>query len=243
MIPWFEWRVWHLGPIPIQVWGLFVALGMLTSLAIIWRRNALLMDHAMWMIIGGLIGSRLFHVFFYEPGFYFRHPFAIAKVWQGGWSSFGGLAGAIAGFFAFAQAKQIARNAWLRIADTMSYAAVFGWMVGRLGCVMIHDHLGTPCNCFLDIKTPNGARLDMALLEILFMLPLGAWFFFTRKRARAPGWHTSILFIYYGALRFLLDFFRTGDARYLGLTPAQFFGILLVLFGAMLLIKNKNKNR
>jgi phosphatidylglycerol:prolipoprotein diacylglycerol transferase len=231
VIPWFQFEVWHLGPISIHAWGFFVALGMLLSLRILWRRDAALVDHALWMIIAGLIGSRLFHVFLYEPGFYFSHPLAIFKVWQGGLSSFGGLAGAIAGFFLFRKHQKKS----LITSDLMSYAAVFGWLVGRLGCVMIHDHPGRPCNCFLDIQTPYGPKLDMALLEILLMLPLAAWFYFTRKQARPAGWHTGVLFMYYGALRFLLDFLRTGDTRYFGLTPAQFFGILLVLVGAYLL--------
>lgn len=246
MIPWFRLEVWYIGPIPIRVWGLFVALGMLLALAILWHRGKggelkkeMLVDQALWMIIGGLIGSRLFHVFFYEPGFYFRHPFDILKIWHGGLSSFGGIAGAVVGFFAFVKAKNIARAAWLRIADIISYAAVFGWLVGRMGCVMIHDHLGVPCNCFLDIQTPQGTKLEMSMLEITLLLPLAIVFFLQRKTSRPEGWHTAVLFIYYGALRFILDFFRTGDTRYLWLTPAQFFSIFLALCGIML-IKKKN---
>ena len=32
LIPWFQYTVIHLGPIPIRVWGLFVALGMALAL-------------------------------------------------------------------------------------------------------------------------------------------------------------------------------------------------------------------
>lgn len=244
MIPWFQYDMVYLGPIPIRVWGFFVALGMLVALAILWHRGRggelkkeMLVDHALWMIICGLIGARVFHILFYEPEFYFRHPLEALKIWQGGLSSFGGLAGAAVGFFAFAKAKQLAKAGWQRIADLMSYAALYGWLVGRLGCVMIHDHPGAPCNCFIDLQTPDGPKLDMALLEIIFLLPLAVLFFVKRYKPMRDGWYTGMLFVYYGALRFFLDFLRTGDARYLGLTPAQFFGILLVFLGGFFLTR------
>ena len=76
----------------------------------------------------------------------------------------------------------------------------------------------------------------MAILEILGLIPLAIIFFVLRDRKKPAGWHTSILFIYYGVLRFILDFWRAtdivgSDVRYLGLTPAQYFAILLVFVG------------
>src|SRR3989338_4204799 len=233
MLPWFQFDTFFVGPIPIRVWGFFVALGMAAALGILWERGGekreQLIDHALWVIIGGLIGARLFHVIFYESGFYFSHPIEFFKIWHGGLSSFGGLAGGAVGFFLFAKKQSLAKEVIVRIADAMSYAAVFGWLVGRIGCVMIHDHPGTPCNCFLDLQTPQGPKLDMALVEIIFLLPLAILFLWKLEKRVHDGWHTAMLFLYYGALRFILDFFRTGDTRYLWLTPGQFFGILLIL--------------
>ena len=56
------------------------------------------------------------------------------------------------------------------------------------------------------------------------------------------GYYIITLFIYYGILRFILDFFRAtdivhADARYLGLTPGQYFGIVLTIVGLYILRK------
>lgn len=249
MIPWFRFTVFHFGPLPIQVWGCFVALGMLVAMMIIWRRSEQLglsrdtmLDLAVWLMIGGIIGARLFHIAFYEPGYYLANPLEMLKVWHGGLSSFGGLAGAGVAFWYFVWRRKIALAQLLPMADIFAFAAVFGWMIGRGGCFMIHDHMGAHSNCFLAIRSPDGPRLEMALLEIVGLIPLGILFFVCRKKKLPQGWYVGILFVYYGVLRFVLDFFRATDiinpdARYLGLTPAQYFAILLVGCGSWFLLK------
>lgn len=251
MLPWFQYTVVHIGPIPIQVWGFFVALGMLVTFGVLWFRyrgkeREMVLDIALWMVVSGFLGARLFHILFYEPRYYLSYLGDIFAVWHGGASSFGGIVGAGIGFFLFVYLKKIPKSSWISFADSISSAALFGWLVGRVGCVMIHDHLSGPCSgCFLSMKMSDGTtRLDMALLEIIGLLPLAILFFIVRKKILRPGWYTSALFIYYGIIRFVLDFWRAtdivgADVRYLGLTPAQYFAIILVLMGIVLYQKYK----
>ena len=172
----------------------------------------------------------------------------VIKIWQGGLSSFGGLFGAVLGFWLFLKRKKISfnkRNLYEQ-ADILSFAAVFGWMVGRLGCFSIHDHIGKLSSSQLAVNFPDGARLEMAFLEILYMIPLAVWFYMVRKKQKPAGWFLYILFVYYGILRFVLDFFRAidiahADVRYFGLTPAQYFALLLVFFGAVYFRKSKKQ--
>jgi prolipoprotein diacylglyceryltransferase len=59
---------------------------------------------------------------------------------------------------------------------------------------------------------------------------LMAGFFFTqRKKAHFKGWYVATFVIAYMPFRFAWDFLRAVDARYAGLTPGQWIGI--VLFG------------
>ncbi|KKW42033.1 MAG: Prolipoprotein diacylglyceryl transferase [Candidatus Magasanikbacteria bacterium GW2011_GWA2_56_11] len=253
MFPWFQYTVIYLGPIPIRVWGLFVAAGMLVALTIIYRRGRRLgmngehlLDHALWMIVLGIIFARLFHVFFYEPAYFLAQPAEMVKIWHGGLSSYGGFLGAVLGFLWYAKRRGVGKTSWIKIADLMSFAALFGWIVGRLGCVMIHDHLGRPCNCWLAIQTPDGPRLEMSILEILGLLPLAAVFVIARQQKKPDGWFLGVMLVYYGLLRFTLDFYRAvdlpnSDARYLGLTPAQYFSIIMAGFGISLLLKIRQK--
>ncbi len=248
MIPWFEWKTFSLGPLTLQVWGLFVALGMMVSILILLKRakklelNAdSLFNIAFYMIVSGILFARFFHIVFYEPALYFRYPAEIVKIWHGGLSSFGGLFGAAVAFVWFIR-KYSLRDKLFVVADALSFSAVFGWIIGRVGCFMIHDHLGAHSNCPLALQTPDGPRLEMAFLEIIGMIPLALLFYFSRNKRRGEGWYMAVLFVYYGVLRFILDFFRArdivgADTRFFGLTPGQYFAIVLTLLGAWQLRK------
>jgi phosphatidylglycerol---prolipoprotein diacylglyceryl transferase len=243
MIPWFQYNVVQLGPLPIQVWGTFVALGMMVSLYIIKKKadaqklnSEALLDLGFWMIISGVFFSRVFHVVFYEPQFFIQHPAELVKIWHGGLSSFGGVFGAGLAFYFLRKKYHVTKDIFWKVADIVGFSALFGWIIGRIGCVMIHDHMGKPCDCFLAIQTPDGPRLEMALLEILALLPLAIVFYVGRKTKKKEGWYARALFIYYGAIRFVLDFFRAtdiaqADVRYFGLTPAQYAAIVLIAIG------------
>ncbi|MFA5813163.1 MAG: prolipoprotein diacylglyceryl transferase [Patescibacteria group bacterium] len=251
MLPYFHLTIIHLGPLTIQIWGLIVALGMFLSLIILWYRGKKLgadveqlLDLTIWVIISGLIFSRVFHVVFYEPAYYFSAPLEMLKIWKGGMSSFGGIVGGALGFFWYVWRKKIAKQAIIPILDQICLAAIFGWIVGRFGCVLTHLHPGRLSDSFLAVKFPDGPRLDMAVIEILFLIPLAAVFFRLRNKKMFNGFFLSALLIYYGILRFILDFFRAtdlmgADARYLGLTPAQYFGILIAVVGVVLSFRAK----
>ena len=218
MIPWIHYNVINIGPLPIQVWGLFVAIGLIVSVAIITKRapkmglqKEQILDMVIWALFGGFIMSRIFHIALYEPGFYIANPLEMVKVWQGGLSSFGGVAGAALGILLYAKRKGIVIKTLLPTIDLLSFSALFGWIFGRIGCFLIHDHPGTLSHSFLAVKNPNGSRLDMAFLEILALLPLVVFFILTRKKKYPEGFYTAILFIYYGITRIVLDFFRATD--------------------------------
>lgn len=246
------YTVFHIGPVPIQFWGLFVALGMILTFLIIWKKGEKtglkiedVLDLGIYMLIGGFVGARLFHVVFYEPRYFLVHPFEILNFWEGGMSSFGGWFGAGFIFYFFGRRDKNIKDNFLKIADLFSFAFLFGWILGRVGCVMIHDHLGRISSSIFTVQTASGNRLEMAFLEILGLLPLAVTFLIFKNKKMPDGWFMGILFVYYSILRFVLDFFRAtdiqqADVRYLGLTPGQYFGILLGMAGIFLL---KRKDR
>ena len=46
-----------------------------------------------YLICGTIVGARLGHVLFYDPGYYFAHPWRFSEVWKGGLASHGGTLG------------------------------------------------------------------------------------------------------------------------------------------------------
>ncbi len=236
MIPYVEWKTIEFGPLTLQVWGIFVALGFLVgALAAGWlakRRGddaKIIYDLAAWMVIAGMIGGRLGHVLFYEFPYYVAHPLEVFAIWHGGLSMFGGLiACAVVGFY-YLKKKRI--DVW-RYADTAIFGLPFGIAIGRIGCFLIHDHPGTATDFALGVQYPDGVtRHDLGLYEVINDVLMVVVFLLLLRKKATVGYFLAIFSLWYGLFRFATDFLRTADTRYFVLTPGQYFGLLLALFG------------
>jgi len=123
-------------------------------------------------------------------------------------------------------------------ADLVASSFPVGWVFGRSGCSLAHDHPGMLSNAWFAVQYPGGARFDLGLYEMLLTVPLAVTFLFLMKRPRPPGFFLGIMCTAYAPTRFALDFLRVheaeygknADPRYGGLTPAQWG--CLVLLGA-----------
>lgn len=168
---------------------------------------------------------------------------AIVRVWEG-FSSTGGFIGGILGLWWF-YTRIRPRDLW-RFADLIAYGFPLGWIFGRLGCAVVHDHIGKPTDFFLGMAFPagygdvGGVRHELGFYEMLLTLPVFALFLWLGKKDQPPGTFMALYFITYAPTRFLLDFLRNDDlghqdARYFGLTPAQYGVIVMLGFGVWLL--------
>src|SRR5262245_45106315 len=59
-------------------------------------------DFILWVTLGIIVGGRTGYVLFYNPAFFFQHPDAILKLWEGGMSFHGGFLGCVAAVMLFA---------------------------------------------------------------------------------------------------------------------------------------------
>lgn len=243
MIPYFNFSVVAIGPVRFYTWGFFVGLGIVCALWMAYaraRRLGLstnrLIEWSVWAVVASFIGARLGHVFFYNWASFSEHPFTVFKIWQGGLSSFGGFLGVAIASLIYARIKKI--NFW-PYADVIMYGFPLGLGIGRLGCFLNHLHVGLPSSLPLAVAFPDGPRLDMGLLESLFGFALfTVYVFFERKRPQ-KNVYLPITMVIYGIVRFFLDFGRATDipnpdVRFIGLTPAQFGSILLVIGGVII---------
>lgn len=175
MIPYFQLTMFRLGPIPVQVWGLMVACGILAALFLfavrvrhhggdperVWRL-------ATPLLVGAFLGARIVHIVFYDVGFYRDNPGEILKIWHGGMSSLGGFIGAALGLW-YAKARQ--KWSWDEFVATYLDDGMLsfwlGWGIGRIGCFLIHDHPGTLTHFVGGVRYPGGVRHDLGLYESL----------------------------------------------------------------------------
>lgn len=244
MIPYFQANAFVIGPLTIQVWGLMVSIGILLGLIVSYhyaRRYFLseqvILDLALWSMVGGFIMARVFHVIFYAPEYYILHPSEVIYFWQGGASSVGGFIGALLAGYIFAKVKRFSLAELLPYLDIMALGFWMSWAVGRIGCFLIHDHPGTLSHSFLAVNFPDGARLDMGLLDSIlafFIFSISILSFKKLVKIRY-GLVSKISFLIYAFVRFWLDFFRAfdlsqSDTRYYHLTPAQ-WGMAVIFIG------------
>ncbi|MBI2037663.1 MAG: prolipoprotein diacylglyceryl transferase [Candidatus Magasanikbacteria bacterium] len=249
MIPYFEFQNIPLGPIVIQVWGFFVALGIIAAITFAYflckkylLSGEVILDMAIWVLVGAFVMARVFHIIFYNPAYYMDSPAEIIKFWHGGASSLGGFVGASVSAWLFAKKRRFTLRELLPYIDIAALGLWLGWGIGRIGCFLIHDHPGTLTSFVLGVKYPDGARFDLGLMESILGFVLFIIFYLLFKKLIKIHWGLVSIFSFgaYAVARFFLDFLRVppdfpgGDARFGFLTPAQ-WGMVVVLVGLTLL--------
>lgn len=90
---------WDVDPVIFEIlgrdirwYGLLFALGLLILGPMIeermWRRERLdpewMNSLYIYVVVGTVVGARLGHVLFYDPGYYLAHPAKIFAIWEGG---------------------------------------------------------------------------------------------------------------------------------------------------------------
>jgi len=198
-------------------------------------------DLAYAVLIGGFVGAHLVDVVFYRPAALLDDPWLILKIWNG-ISSFGGFVGATIGGICFLRWKRTGREERWGYLEATIFSLPFGWIFGRLGCSLAHDHPGILSDAWFAVQAPPllyqrtlglpaGSYLDLGLLELAFTILLAGGILLLDRRRRPVGFYLAWIPLLYAPVRFGLDFLRTRDVRYLGLTPGQYVAIGLLLLG------------
>ncbi|MDD2785536.1 MAG: prolipoprotein diacylglyceryl transferase [Patescibacteria group bacterium] len=244
MIPYFELHTISLGPITIQVWGTMVALGFLVATWVAARRaksQGIESNHiwnlAPWILFFAFVGARVFHVLFYDPSWYFVHPLDALNPALPGFSIIGGVLGGTAAGLIYVSRHKL--KVWA-MSDLIAYALPLGTGIGRIGCFLIHDHPGTLTHFVLGVKYPDGIRHDHGLYLSLLGWAMFILFYILGRKKHPPGYFAGLYLVIDGTVRFLLDFYRIGDAKYAGLTPTQWLLILTVTVGIWILTTKRD---
>ncbi|HVO20103.1 MAG TPA: prolipoprotein diacylglyceryl transferase family protein [Anaeromyxobacter sp.] len=239
VIPGFTLPSLPIGPFTLQSFGVLTALGVASA---VWlaaraargmgRDPQVIMDFALWGVLTGVVTGHLVHVLLYHPE---EISWQALKFWEG-LSSMGGLLGGILAAVVFFRARKIPFAGY---SDALALGIAPGWGVARIGCFTVHDHPGVRSDFFLAVNMDGVPRHDLGLYEAILLLSLGALLWALHRRGILRGRLLPLLAVLYGTARFLLDFLRArpgdvpyADARYLGLTPAQYIVVGLVAYGA-----------
>lgn len=246
------------GSLSISGFGTMVALGLLVGLVAAARKARrdgldaeLLYRSYFWVIASVFIGGHIGEILLYRPGSLISSPSSIFQIWDG-LSSFGGFV-TFAIFTTWIVWRENRRrrlaipakptiNIW-GYGDAGAYGFAIGWFFGRIGCFSVHDHPSLPTDFWLGVygicpdKGPDVACHDLGFYEAIWSFFIFLTFVLLERKQRFSGHFIGILLVAYAPTRFFLDFLRhpLTDIRYLGLTPAQYGSLVLLVLGIWML--------
>lgn len=247
----------QLGPITIYWYGIIMAVAiicaLLLALHIAKMRNIKsdeILDAAIWAIVGGLIGARVYEIFL-EWAFYSTHPADILKVWNGGLAIHGALIGAFIALLIFIRKKQY--NIW-NLAAVMLPGVALGQAIGRFGNWFNQELFGKPTTLpwgipidpfhrpigFETLEFFHPTFLYEAILLIILALVL---YYFARKKTFPCAYIISIYLLGYGLIRFFLEFIKIDPTPiFLYLRWPQIVSLIMILLAVGIILKVRGKS-
>jgi len=184
-------------------------------------------DGALWVVIGGVLGARLFHVLDHWPHEFAANPIRALYIWEGGLAIWGAVFGGLIAVAILAQ-----RRGWRlpRLLDAIAPGLVLAQAVGRVACIITGDAMGKPTTGPFGFAytSPNAMApqlgvyyTPMPVYEIIANLGIFTLLWQLRKR----NWSDGLLFLLYLSLysveRFLLGFTSSYQIIAFGLTQSQ----------------------
>lgn len=152
--------VWMIGPLPLRAYAIAILIGIVVAWWILERRYRakggpadVSLDVAVWMVIFGIVGARLYHVIT-TPDPYFGENGDLSKiirVWEGGLGIWGAVAlGAVGAYIGL-------KRRGLRMApfaDALAPGLLIAQAIGRLGNYFNQELYGRPTDL------PWGLEID-----------------------------------------------------------------------------------
>jgi len=251
--------IW-LGPLPIRWYGLMYLLAFAQFILLgryrIKTRPSIMTaeqldDLLFYGMLGVILGGRLGQVLFYEPGYYFSHPFEIIAVWKGGMSFHGGFLGVVIALGLWARKQHLN---WLAVTDFVAPLVPLGLAAGRIGNFINGELWGRVADASLpwamifpqagDLQPRHPSQLYHVGLEgmALFLI---LWLYAGKNRPR--GALTGAGLVGYGCFRFITEYFREPDAGIFGqsytISMGQWLSLPMIAVGTLLLVLAYRKRR
>jgi phosphatidylglycerol:prolipoprotein diacylglycerol transferase len=223
--------LFQLGPVSIYTFSVSIAVGVLAAYWLTHKETQRIkMDDNsidnlfIILLIAGILGARIFYILFYNPAFYWQHPFEVIKINEGGLSIHGGILGAVAAGLWYTRRLKIP---FWPVADLLAPAVILAQGIARVGC----DVYGR----VMSQAWPWGINLQGQLVHPVqiyeTILDLTLFIFLWGKRDRQK--YSGQIFVFYLAgyagIRLVLEFFRTNPVIIWNITPAHLTGILFIL--------------
>jgi len=257
-----------LGPIQIHWYGLLIVSGALLAILVSVKladyyqiKKEIFIDLAFWLIIGSLVGARLYHVLVELP-YYLQRPLAIFYLWQGGLAIYGAIFTGLVILWWYT--KKHLLNFWQLTALIVPGLAL-AQAIGRWGNYFNQELFGQPTNLTWGIPIDLVNRpveyfssqyfhpvfLYESLGDLLiFIILIIAHLYIIKKTAS----HDLKIFCYkllvicylflYSCLRFALEYLRIDPTPvFFNLRFAQLVSLIVIISSLVYLIYSVLKNK
>lgn len=209
-----------------------------------------ILDMAFYLILGAIVGSRLFYVITH-PAYFRASPLDAFKIWEGGLTFYGGF------IVAFGVAAYMIKKHGLPLFQTLDLFApslAIGILFGRLGCFFAGCCYGLPCDLPWAVTFTNPqslAQLNVPLHPTQLYAAAGsaitlAVLLLVKKRKTFHGELGLLWIMLYSGFRLFEELFRggvRGDLVFDRYPSSQVLAGILLLIAAALFPVLKKRNR
>lgn len=243
------------GGVSIYTYGVMVATGFLVAL--LWIRyeckregieSKKILDLVFYLVLFGILGSRLFHLLISEREAFFADPLLFFKMWRAGLVYYGGVISATV--VAIIYLKKHKLSFWSST-DIITPGLSLGHLFGRIGCFMSGCCYGKEapshswyCVIFPDDPhafAPSGICLfPTQLMEVAGEALIFLTLFFLIRHRRFMGQVFATYLMLYALLRYFTEIFRGDLERGFVVEPwistSQFISIGMFVAGIIIYV-------
>lgn len=205
-----------------------------------------------WILIAGIIGARLWHVFTPSSSIlingvnpYFIHPLEAFNFRQGGLGIPGGVIAGVLALFLYTRKKKLNFATWL---DVLASGLALAQGIGRWGNFFNQELYGLKTNVTwfpFAVKINGEYYLAAFFYEFVWnLLNMLLLLWLPRKLGdkMKPGDNFLVYMIVYGIGRFLLEFIRIEYSPIAGININQaFMGVIIIVSTAALVVRHLKK--
>ena len=249
----------QIGFLFFSFYGFIIGIGALAGAFLVQREvkrrghdKEVLWDLLLWLLVIGIVGARLWHVFTPSPSaiadgltteYYLTHPLAMLDTRKGGMGIPGAVIAGAFGLYLFTRKRGLSFTEW---ADMVVPGLALGQAIGRWGNFVNQELYGAPTALPWKIYIDPAHRLaefaEQAYYHPLFLYEsiwnIGNMFlllwlgrrFFARLKS---GDLLLVYLVVYPLGRFLLDFLRLDAAELGGINANQSFMVVVMLFAGI----------
>jgi phosphatidylglycerol:prolipoprotein diacylglycerol transferase len=205
-----------------------------------------------YLVVGMLLGARIFYVLFYNLDYYAQNPLEALMIWHGGLSFHGAAFGMTVSAWLFGRKYKVP---FFQVTDSLVISAGPGLFLGRIGNFINAELYGRQTDLPWAMIFPTDEKQlprHPSQLYQGFTEGLLLWFllnflqkYLLKKNLYKDGYLSAGFLMGYGVLRFLIEFTREPDAQlgyfFSWVTMGQLLCFFMVICGTFILWKIKNK--